>query len=55
MWIGFTECDYEGQQSLFLSGRYIMSDLPSDEGGFINDSLSSLRKIMGVNILFYYI
>ncbi|XP_063436687.1 beta-crystallin A3-like [Mytilus trossulus] len=21
-WVGFTECNYEGEQSLFLSGRY---------------------------------
>ncbi|XP_063436690.1 beta-crystallin A3-like [Mytilus trossulus] len=57
-WVGFTQPNYDGYQSLFLKGRYNFSDAPNDKGGFKNDVLSSFSKITLVNILyivmFYY-
>lgn len=44
-WVGYKGVDYEGEQSLFLKGSYVMSDLPNDKGGFSNESLSSMKKI----------
>lgn len=45
-WVGYTQVDYEGYQSLFLKGSYTFSDKPNDEGGFKNDAISSLSKIV---------
>ncbi|CAC5423594.1 CRYB [Mytilus coruscus] len=45
-WVGYTEPDYEGYQSLFLKGSYKFSDKPHDEGGFGNDQMSSFSKIV---------
>ncbi|CAC5408774.1 unnamed protein product [Mytilus coruscus] len=46
VWVGFTQPNYDGYQSLFLKGSYNFSDAPNDKGGFKNDVLSSFSKIM---------
>ncbi|CAG2211246.1 CRYB [Mytilus edulis] len=45
-WVGYTQRDYDGTQSLFLKGRYKFSDKPYDQGGFKNDSIRSFCQVM---------
>ncbi|XP_063436691.1 uncharacterized protein LOC134718129 [Mytilus trossulus] len=45
-WIGYRYPNYDGEQSLFLKGKYTASIKANDEGGFKNDRISSFSKIM---------
>ncbi|XP_076080195.1 uncharacterized protein LOC143051006 [Mytilus galloprovincialis] len=45
-WIGYRYPNYDGEQSLFLKGKYTASVKANDEGGFKNDRISSFSKIM---------
>ncbi|CAG2195654.1 CRYB [Mytilus edulis] len=46
VWIGYRYPNYDGEQSLFLKGKYTASVKANDEGGFTNDRISSFSKIM---------